>query len=228
MSTSFGTSISRTYSSDRNGKAITPQACWPSANDATQTLDKFERIVEYASEPHPKFIYAHFLVPHPPWKFDRDGSLLSEETAGRRTEAENYLCQLEFTNQRIIELVDQVRQRSSRDAIIIIQADEGPELRYAGDHERPRSERIRHRSGILSAVHLPDRSAADTMGSSRSPVNTFRIVFREYFGAEIELLEDRFYYWEPENYYGKPNLKKPCEFVDVTEILVLRHSSIDG
>ena len=149
----------------------------------------------------------------------------------QRTEAENHLRQLEFTNQRIIELGNQVRQRSSRDAIIIIQADEGPELRYTVDHKRPRSERMRHRRGILYAMHLTDGSAANAMGSARSPVNLFRMVFRKYFGVEIELLEDAFKCWKPENYYGKPNRKSPCEFVDMTEILVpttTRYSAVEN
>lgn len=191
----------------------------PVVPDEQQTLDKFTQIAEISSHPEKKFVYAHFLVPHPPWKFDRDGFFVSEKTVGERSETENYLQQLEFANQQIVATIDRIRCNAPRDTIIILQADEGPELRYAGDHDQPLSERIHQRSGILFAMHLPDRKVGEVMGPSPSPVNTFRMIFREYFGADLELLESRYFYWDAENYYGKPNLKKPCRFVDVTEIV---------
>ena len=34
------------------------------------------------------------------------------------------------------------------------------------------------------------------------------------------LLRDRYFYWDPPDYYGKPELTRPCRFVDVTHLLL--------
>ncbi len=31
---------------------------------------------------------------------------------------------------------------------------------------------------------------------------------------------DRYFYWDPPDYYGKPELTRPCRFVDVTHLLL--------
>ena len=192
---------------------------FPTTDEATQTLRKFELVADIASHDKPKFVYAHFLVPHVPWKFNRNGSSVTAQERTSRSEVQHYVNQLIFTNRRITELVDVILAVSDRPPIIILQADEGPELRYANDDQKTVTERIHKRSGILSAIHFPERDPIDVITQGFSPVNTFRLIFREYFGAEIELLEDRYFYWEPENCHGKPDLTKPCRFVEVTDRL---------
>jgi hypothetical protein len=52
------------------------------------------------------------------------------------------------------------------------------------------------RFGILNAIYLP--GVDDLLPDTFTPVNTFRTVFREYFGADLEPLPDRNYTW-PDN-----------------------------
>ena len=47
-------------------------------------------------------------------------------------------------------------------------------------------------------------------------MNSFRVIFNEYFNADFELLEDR-YYWE--------SLDRPFDIRDVTEILMNLNNS---
>ena len=77
--------------------------------------------------------------------------------------------------------------------MIILQADEGPyPPRFADDPgdfdplEDATPEEIFQKYGILNAMHLPgvDTEAAG-IHDRMSPVNTFRIVFNEYFDAEL-------------------------------------------
>lgn len=188
----------------------------PNTGAAQIERDKFNLVQSIAKEGGRKFVYAHFLLPHEPWKFDRDGSPLSENVAYARTEKENYINQLIYANTRIEETVDAILAQSKQPPIIIVQADEGPELRYVGDELKSEIDQIRMRSGIITAIHLPrgEETPADL-----SPVNTFRFVFQKYFGADIELLPNRHFYWDRVTDYGKPQFGEQVRFVDVTHRL---------
>ncbi len=186
-----------------------------------QELKKFAGVAAAAQNgrPEPKFVYAHFMLPHEPWKFDEQGHEPSELDIAQRGETNCYVRQLRFTNARILELIDSIRAGSARPPIIVLQADEGPELRYEHDAALSAEQKIRKRCGILSAFLLPERDGAKLVSPGITPVNTFRLIFREYFAADLPPLADRSYYFEPANPWGKPDLTQPCRFVDVTEIV---------
>ena len=44
-----------------------------------------------------------------------------------------------------------------------------------------------------------------------TPVNTFRILFNNYFGDNFEILEDKMYFAEQE---------EPWNFIEITEIVI--------
>lgn len=191
-----------------------------------RALQKFERLPKIAAEKHErKFVYAHFLLPHEPWKFDRHGNDPANETASR-TKRENYVEQLIYTNQRILETIDAIRQNSPRPPVIVLQADEGPELKYAGDEQRTLHEQVDRRTAILSAFSLPGRESA-AISADVTPVNTFRIVFCEYFAADLPNEPDRAFYWSHPNILGKPAVTRINQMVDWTDRLktpeVARH-----
>ncbi len=197
---------------------LTPaSAVFAETSHADRSLQKFARIAEIAGERgQPKFVYAHFMLPHEPWKFDADGSRLTTYQAAKRTQRQNYAAQLTFTNRKIEALIDAILAASPRTPIIVIQADEGPELRYEGDAEKTEVEKMKMRTGILTAMLLPERNAAEVVPPEISPVNTFRLIFSQYFAADLPLLEDRVFYFSEVNPLGKPELTRPCKFVDVT------------
>lgn len=66
----------------------------------------------------------------------------------------------------------------------------------AGDEGLSRDERIAKRLGILNAWLIPDDAVRQRLAKPLLPVNTFRFLFKEYFGAPIELLPNRSFYWE--------------------------------
>jgi len=172
----------------------------------------------------PKFVYGHFLVPHEPWKFNADGSDAMEISA-TRSNRENYRQQLAYTNKRILELLDKLQSGPGPAPIIVIQADEGPELKYAGDRELPPLEKIRKRTGILSAYYLPERDAEGLVAADVTPVNSLRIVFNTYFNAKLPLIENRSFYWEHPTVKGKPNVLRITKLLDVTGQLTAPESA---
>lgn len=177
---------------------------------------QFETIARIAGDPEPTFTFAHFLVPHPPYVFNRDGSPATERDLAGRTQSESYLEQLLYTNARIEDLLDGlIRGSESDDPIVVIQSDEGPHperfrrLKDGFDWWEATDDELREKLLILNAYYLP--GDGDELYETISPVNTFRLIFNEYFGTRLRLLGDRTFIWQ-----GRDNL---YEFKEVTDRL---------
>ena len=159
-------------------------------NFELDTLDKLAN----GSGPGPKFVFSHMLIPHPPYIFARDGSFVSDEVERGRSRAESYGEQLRYLQTRIEALIDRLLDRSEADQpIIILQADEGPyPVRYGRvfDWATATTDELETKYGIFNAMYLPGAEAPD-VAPTLSSVNTFRLVFDEYFDADLPLLPDR-------------------------------------
>jgi len=177
-------------------------------------LYNFEKLAEVPNMEGPTFVFAHVFIPHEPYVFDRDGNYLTLEEASERSRNANYLDQLIFANSKVVALVDELLSSSEVPPIIILQADEGPyPLRYELDEDNFRWEEateaeLREKMGILNAYYLPDVDDS-LLYPSITPVNSFRLVFRLYFGTDLELLPDKSYVSYSDQY--------PYRFIDVTD-----------
>jgi hypothetical protein len=159
------------------------------------TSRKFAAVAELAKDPAATFAYAHFLVPHPPYAFARDGSQQTEVNRATRPEKELYIDQLVATNRLVLQTIDEIQSASAKPPIIILHADEGPYL-MAGDESLSPKEKMAKRLGILNAILIPDDAIRQRLPKPLMPVNTFRFLFKEYFGAPIEMLPNRSFFWE--------------------------------
>ena len=86
------------------------------------------------------------------------------------------------------EIINSILSKSSTPPIIIIQGDHGARSPL----RRALKERIKERFSILNAYYLPN-GGEKRLYANISPVNTFRVIFNYYFGANFELLEDKSY-----------------------------------
>ena len=180
------------------------------------TLHQIEQMVAVPRLPGPKFVMAHFLVPHPPNLFDRDGSPFEGETASL-SPREKYTRQVEFTNAQILRIVDTIEAHPDGDeAVIILQADEGPfPERYAANGETfqwadatPEELEIKFR--ILNALRIPGAEPEEVgLMPSLTPVNEFRIVFNAVFDAGLPLL--------PDHVYAHTDYRHFYDFIEVTD-----------
>jgi hypothetical protein len=171
-----------------------------SANRA-HTLFEFAEVEAAADRAGPTLVFAHFLVPHPPYVFNADGSAPSASQALARTTREAYLAQLAWTNARILDLVDRLLDGPGARPVVILQADEGPyPPRYEANQDGFRwleasADEVQEKFGILNALYLPglDPSGLGGLGFEErsSPVNTFRFVFNAYFGTDLPLRADQ-------------------------------------
>ena len=179
------------------------------------TLRQFDHVAETARLEGPTFVFSHFLVPHPPYYFDTDGSTPTEEERAQRSEEEEYVRQLQWTNGKILTMLDALLDvPEGEEPIIILAADEGPfPADFAADERdfdwtRASPAQIERKYGILNAMHLPGIDPADAGFNDRSsPVNTFRYVMNAYFDADLAPL--------PDDSYLSPDYAHLYDFVEI-------------
>jgi len=116
-----------------------------------------------------------------------------------------YRDQLTYTNGRVRQTIDGILSGSERPVIIILQADHGPGSTL--NWEDVAGTDLRERFSILNAYYLPEQGEAD-LYEGITPVNTFRLVFNRYFGANYELLRE-------ESYFS--TYSRPYAFLNVTD-----------
>jgi hypothetical protein len=151
----------------------------------------------------PTFVFAHVVAPHPPYAFGPNGEAIQSKDHGECTYdeyIERYRNQVVHVNKRMQTVIEEILSQSPEPPIIIIQSDHGP--CYG-----PYYLNIPERMSILNAYYFPDQNYED-LYEDITPVNTFRIVLNNYFGANYELLEDKSYFasWD-----------HPYLFIDVTD-----------
>ncbi len=134
----------------------------------------------------PKFVYAHFYLPHPPFFYDKDGRArdLNLVLAQRSiTDRDLFLSYLQYTNKVMLSLTDRILKDSPRPPVIIIQSDHG----FRDFKGGPSAPYLYFKN--YSAFYFPDRDYSmlyDTM----SNINTFPVLFNKYFNTRIGLQRD--------------------------------------
>jgi len=192
-------------------------------NRAFYQLDRLKEIP--TTQPSPKFVFAHLMLPHDPYVFDSN--------CGDREATEDmitdYLLQLSCTNQLIGEAVDVILEDSAQPPVIVIQGDEGPldwvtlqPMKYpfleGQGYQNADTRSLQERAGVWNSYYLPEFDLGKFLYPDITPVNTFRLILDLYFGTDLELLPDRSYiFQETGNLYDVD--KYPLEFIDVTDRL---------
>jgi hypothetical protein len=150
-----------------------------------QTLFQLDRMSELARTGGPKFVFAHLMLPHPPYIFNPDGSPVTPEQAATTTAHERYLNQVRFANRSILELLDILLEGAEDEwPIVIIQSDEGPfPARYQDDEVafewlEATDDELLEKFSILNAILLPGVTPSDAgLQPTLTPVNDYRVVF---------------------------------------------------
>jgi hypothetical protein len=146
----------------------------------------------------PKLVFVHLVTPHPPNVFGPNG----ERVVLSDSDKMGYRDQVIFISQQIKAIVKDIIDKSDRPPVIIIQGDHGS-VQLRGDGH----------VAILNAYYLPGTDPA-SLYPSISPVNTFRLIFNQYFGGSYPLLEDMSYISNRDSPYKftvVPNTRPGCE-----------------
>lgn len=169
----------------------------------------FEDVRAAPDSQKPKFHFAHFLIPHPPFVTHESGRCMEKPEAMARTRTQNYTGQLSHANEQILATVDALLAAPGPKPVIILQADEGPwPEKYAGDEvmafgrdvsnvdwRKATPAELKEKMAIFSAIYAP-RIQPASLYPAITPVNTFRLLLRDYFNVAIEPLPDRLMVYE--------------------------------
>lgn len=134
----------------------------------------FDQLRSLASRSGPKLVFAHIIIPHPPYVFGPEGEFTDYDQDPRTA----YANQVTYLNRTLIPLLETIISQSETPPIIVIQGDHGGTESKQAD-----------RMDILSAYYLPG-AAENGLYEGISPVNSFRVILNEYFGGEYQLLPD--------------------------------------
>jgi hypothetical protein len=131
----------------------------------------------------PKFVYAHYNMPHPPYYFDKNGNAVEKVKLGHPYDNDKslYLGYVGYTNTKIKELVNSILQHSKGEAVIMVMGDHG----YRNDKTMPHHAFLQNQN----AVYLPDKNYS-LFYDSVTGVNQFRILMNTLFKQNIPLLKD--------------------------------------
>jgi len=179
----------------------------------TFTLNRLGRLPKTDK---PKFVFAHIPAPHEPYVFDKDGNemepsvpvLIPGKADFKSFKEKNrrYSDFAEWLNGKLITALDGILDDTTRPSVIILQADHGSnsylqqgDSSYVG---------IIEKLAILNAYYFPDKNY-EKLYDNITPVNSFRVFFNQYFGARLDLLEDK-------NYFSR--FDTPYHLIDVTDL----------
>lgn len=182
-------------------------------------LSTFTKLQEVPALEGNYFVYAHIIAPHPPFVFDEEGGVVPQETPFTLNDANYYIRdhsqrnyitgyrrQIQYVNRLVLETVDAILTRSTTPPMIIIQGDHGPGayLHWGSLEQTIPAERF----GILNAYYFPNQEYT-RLYPSISPVNSFRVLFDQFFDTDYPRLPDRHYY---------SSWSFPFDFVEVTDV----------
>jgi len=158
----------------------------------------------------PVFVFAHFLIPHPPYVFGSNGESVDSEVFDFDVwDEKGYLDQVKFSNKKITEFIEAILSDNSNPPIIIIQGDHGSG--FSVDLYNLTKNMMKERAPILNAYYFPENPES-LIYENITPVNSFRIIFNSYFDEEFEILDDRIYMHQIN--------KNTYEFEDVTDYIM--------
>jgi len=149
-----------------------------------------------------KYVFAHFLLPHPPFTLNADGSCRPLQQAKAASRRENYLGQVQFANREVLKLIDRI-EAGPRPAIIVLHGDEGPWPEpYVGDEHGLGTDpvnvdwvtlspaKLREKMSTLLAVRSPSGPPAQM---PVSPVQIYPTMLRQYFGSQDPVPASRYF-----------------------------------
>jgi hypothetical protein len=131
----------------------------------------------------PRFIYTHFIMPHYPYLFDRNGNQLTFEESQQDTRKDLYLEYLQYCNKRCLALTDSIIKKDKTGPIVILMSDHGF-TKYD-----PSAIDASYNFNNMINVYLPDKNYSD-FPDTISNVNLFRFILNKQFKQRFPLLKD--------------------------------------
>jgi hypothetical protein len=177
-------------------------------------FEKISKIKEL--EDKPIFVLMHVMAPHDPYVFGPNGESVDYEyTFGANAlgdvqvlfdAKQAYLDQLSYISKLLQKSVNEILSNNPN-SVIIIQSDTGPFI--PDDSTLTDEQKEIGRMAIFNAYHFPENTH-HKIYDNITPVNTFRIIFNEFFESDLKILDDQVFY----STYDEPYLFR--EIIDTS------------
>lgn len=151
--------------------------------DLQQTIQLLKKSCDTLQR-KPKFVYAHFQLPHDPYIFDSTGKRKPGLLTAKLKEEDQpkaFIEQVKFANILIKDLVTYIKKNNRKNSVILIEGDHGYRNLYG-------------KKGYmifdnLNVIYYPDQDYK-MLYPFVSPVNNFRSVLNKFFHARLPILKD--------------------------------------
>lgn len=191
----YGGHINSEFLDQVLGKSIIRYFLAQYHNDVRRDIIKctFNELSEITTQNSgPKYVFSHIVIPHPPFLFGPNGENVRpdhREISGLQSweNTQGYVNQLIYATNQVSVVIKNI-VKNDPNAIIILQGDTGTFTGIDDVSER-RMKDIYQAHSILYAIRIPDVNNLENV----IPVNTYRIIFNNYFNMNYEYLEQRNY-----------------------------------
>ncbi|HEX8099186.1 MAG TPA: hypothetical protein VF660_03170 [Actinomycetota bacterium] len=186
-----------------------------------RTIAEFDLVGRVKRIPGPKFVFAHLMFPHyqgpkpPEHTIDRNGNFITKKEEERRSYRRLYGDGILFAAKKMEQVIDSILADPNYHPIIVLQTDEGAypnekleEEPRLFDYSTATKEELRNHFLILNAYYVPGMPR-DRLYPTITPVNSFRLIFDQYFHGKFPLFPDKYF----------ARRMEPYGFVDITKLL---------
>jgi len=131
----------------------------------------------------PRFVYTHFIMPHYPYLFDRNGNQLSFEESQQDGRKDLYLGFLQYCNKQCLVLVDTILKTDKTRPVVILMSDHGF-TKYDPSTTDPS-----YNFNNVINIYFPGKNYEE-FPDSLSNVNLFRFILNKQFNQQLPFLKD--------------------------------------
>ena len=135
------------------------------------------------------FVFAHFMIPHPPYLLNANGDCYPTSTyetfPDKEVNKTRYIGSLKFFNDQILNIFDEMI-KTNKNFIFIIQSDEGPAPCFYLDQC---DENWDLKTSNINAFYASNKLEIDE-NDLKTPINNFIHIYKYLLGNDIKTLED--------------------------------------
>ena len=142
------------------------------------TMSQLLKATKRKSTEGPRFVYSHFIMPHPPYLYAPDGTKPPVGSSDR----DKYIGYVQYSNKKILDAIDSVLKNEVRPPVIILMSDHG----YRNDNNPVLTA---DRFLNLQSIYLP-RQQPNPYYKGVSNVNSLRLFLNHTFRQKLPLLLD--------------------------------------
>ena len=138
----------------------------------------------------PKFVYTHLIMPHYRYYYNSKGQPAPFEKIiddSYCIDKNAYIEYLQYTNGKLLSLIDQIKKSSEKPPVIILMSDHGYRQFLSPEDIKQVDKKYYFMS--LNAINFPNGNYS-LFYDSMSNVNQFRVILNSLFHQKLSILKD--------------------------------------